>query len=191
MRYDQKEQRKLDIIINSIDIFIVNGYKGTRITDIAKASNMSVGLLFHYFKSKEELYIELIRIATEGTLSAMSIKYDNSVDFFNCFTQYLLDLVQEQPYIAKIYVLLKQATCGGAVPNDAKKLAQGINFLPVILSYIKKGQNERSVRSGSSDALAALYWSSIQGVLEHYATYPNVILPHYNWITDMILIKQD
>lgn len=190
MRYEQKEQRKLDIIINSTDLFITNGYKGTRITDIAKASNMSVGLLFHYYESKEELYIDLIRIATEGTLSAISLDYDSPQDFFCEFTQYLLKLIEKQPYIAKIFVLLKQASCSGEIPEGAKRLAKSINYLPIILSYIKQGQNEKVVRGGSSDALATLYWASLQGIIEYYACYPKVILPDYHWITDMILIEK-
>ena len=58
-RKEQKEQRKIDILYKGLELFVKRGYKNTKITDIADELNISVGLLFHYYNSKEELYYEL------------------------------------------------------------------------------------------------------------------------------------
>ena len=61
-RNDQKQQRRLQILGVALDLFIRRGFSATKISDIAHAADMSVGLLFHYFPSKEALYEELIKL---------------------------------------------------------------------------------------------------------------------------------
>jgi len=51
---------QLKIINVSIDLFSKNGYKKTSIKDISEKSIVSKSLIFHYFKSKKNLYLYLI-----------------------------------------------------------------------------------------------------------------------------------
>ena len=55
-RKEQKERRRQEIINAALELFVSKGYAATKITDIAKRVNMSIGLMFHYFESKEALY---------------------------------------------------------------------------------------------------------------------------------------
>lgn len=48
------EKRKL-IIESSIKVFADKGYHDTRISDIAKHAGIAYGLVYHYFKNKEEI----------------------------------------------------------------------------------------------------------------------------------------
>ncbi|RMA97861.1 TetR/AcrR family transcriptional regulator [Hydrogenothermus marinus] len=50
-----KEQKKEEIVKTACKLFAKNGYYNTTIPDIAEALGMSVGNLYNYFKSKEEL----------------------------------------------------------------------------------------------------------------------------------------
>src|SRR4051794_19108421 len=59
----QREKRKEEILLCSLNIFIKKGFAATKIRDIASELKISTGLFFHYFKSKEEIYEELITIA--------------------------------------------------------------------------------------------------------------------------------
>lgn len=52
-RDEQKEKRRKEILTAGLDLFIRKGYSATKIKDIAEHVGMSVGLLFHYFESKE------------------------------------------------------------------------------------------------------------------------------------------
>ena len=76
-RKEQKEQRRIDILYKGLELFVKRGYKNTKITDIANELNISVGLLFHYYKSKEDLYYELVRLGVEGTNKT---NYDESIN---------------------------------------------------------------------------------------------------------------
>jgi len=62
-RKEQKEERRKAILMTALNLFVKRGYYETKIADIAEAVPMSTGLLFHYFESKEELLLELVKKA--------------------------------------------------------------------------------------------------------------------------------
>jgi len=55
-----KEEKKREIMRVACKLFAEKGYHNTTIPDIAKALNMSVGNLYNYFSSKEELAKEIM-----------------------------------------------------------------------------------------------------------------------------------
>jgi len=46
--------------------FAAKGYDGARVDDIMRDSNVSKNLIYHYFGSKEQLFIEVLETAYEG-----------------------------------------------------------------------------------------------------------------------------
>lgn len=50
------EVRKQEILDTAIQLFFEKGYEKTTISDIAKRMNVSQGLCYRYFSSKEEIY---------------------------------------------------------------------------------------------------------------------------------------
>ena len=69
-RKEQKEEKKQKILMTALTLFVERGYYDTKITDIAAAVPMSTGLMFHYFESKEELLLELVKMGAAGTKAA-------------------------------------------------------------------------------------------------------------------------
>jgi AcrR family transcriptional regulator len=70
------EKRQL-ILETSIRVFAEKGYHDTRISDIAKRAEIAYGLVYHYFKNKEEIldtiflerwgeFIAAVRVIAEG-----------------------------------------------------------------------------------------------------------------------------
>ena len=59
-RPDVSEERKQQIIDAAITAFARNGFHKTRMDDIAEESKISKGLLYWYFKSKEEITIAIL-----------------------------------------------------------------------------------------------------------------------------------
>lgn len=54
------EERKEEILNAAIRVFVRKGYDKTTITDIARESNISQGLCYRYYRSKEALYDEAL-----------------------------------------------------------------------------------------------------------------------------------
>jgi AcrR family transcriptional regulator len=55
------ERRKIEILEVAENLFAEQGYAATRMEDIAKHAEFSVGYLYKFFKNKEDLYGEMLR----------------------------------------------------------------------------------------------------------------------------------
>jgi len=57
---EQKRNRKNQILNAALKVFVVKGYSKTTMDDIVSASKLSKGALYHYYKSKKDLFLSLI-----------------------------------------------------------------------------------------------------------------------------------
>ena len=51
----REEDRRRTILRAAIEVFARKGYHGCRIADVAREAGVAYGLVYHYFKNKEEL----------------------------------------------------------------------------------------------------------------------------------------
>ena len=111
-RQEQKEYRKQEILYAALDLFVKKGYAATKITDIAEKVSMSVGLLFHYFESKEKLYEEALVIMCNPKTKALLLE---TKEFKNAVNLYIVtfEVVPEntvysieEPILKKQYIEL-------------------------------------------------------------------------------------
>jgi len=190
-RDEQKEQRRQLIIFKALELFAKKGYSDTKIGDIAKAANMSVGLMFHYFESKEQLYEELVRMGVEGTNQPMEMNFSNPLDYFTGFLKAMFSYAKEQPWVFYMFVLMAQARRSDGVPAHIKELAMSVNQIEQSAEIIAAGQQYGYFREGDPYALSFAFWSSVQGVMEQIAVTPEMLsgekeLPEAEWIIDII-----
>jgi len=75
---NSKDEKKNQIIKVACELFAKNGYYNTTMPDIANASGMSVGNLYNYFESKEELAKETM--LTVSSLVGEKLSYINSLN---------------------------------------------------------------------------------------------------------------
>lgn len=188
-RKEQKEQRKNQIISVALDLFVKKGYVATKISDIAKAANMSIGLLFHYFESKEKLLEELANIGLQGTQMPLQMEYLDELKFFEVFTSQIISYMQEQPITSKMFVFMAQMQRMEGIPENVKKIVLNVNTIEKTVEIIKAGQEKGLIRKGNPMALSNAYWCSIQGIAEQFAMHPEILLPEAEWIVDIIRAK--
>jgi AcrR family transcriptional regulator len=60
----QVDERRDKLIELGIQLFSTRSYEDISIDDVAAAAGISKGLLYHYFRSKQEFYVETIRAAS-------------------------------------------------------------------------------------------------------------------------------
>lgn len=186
IRQEQKEQRRQKILYAALDLFVTRGYSATKISDIADRASMSVGLMFHYFESKEKLYEELVMQGLEGTAHPAAMDCEKAIDFFRQFTIQLFALMKEHPYIAKMFVLMADAQKSGGTPKPVKEIAMRVNTIEQFVPIIERGQREGSIREGNPLSLSNAFWCCIQGIAEQYAFHPEIDLPKSEWITAIV-----
>src|SRR5258708_29557650 len=62
-----REERRKRLLNVAAQVFARKGLAGTRIADIAAAGEMSQGLIFRYFASKEDVFAAVIERALQGS----------------------------------------------------------------------------------------------------------------------------
>ena len=189
-RKEQKEERKQKILMTALTLFVERGYYDTKITDIAAAVPMSTGLMFHYFESKEELLLELVKMGAAGTKSASSKGMaDVPPDIYlEKFLEQLFSYSKEQPWVFKMLVLMGQAIRSG-MPEEAREVALSVDSVKDTAALIKKGQKAGVFRSGDPSLLSRCFWASVQGVMEEMAMDKAMKAPDPEWIMALLMKK--
>ncbi len=73
-----KEEKKNSIIEKALKLFSQKGFYNTTIPDIASSMKMSVGNMYNYFSSKEELAKFAIKYSTN--IIAIELREINNMD---------------------------------------------------------------------------------------------------------------
>ena len=58
------DKRRAQLLELGIDLFTEHAYEDISIDDLAEEAGISKGLLYHYFRSKREFYVETVRAAS-------------------------------------------------------------------------------------------------------------------------------
>lgn len=58
--HNVRRDRREDILKASLSLFAAKGFHGTSMRDIARAANLTEGLIYHYFASKRDLFRAII-----------------------------------------------------------------------------------------------------------------------------------
>lgn len=189
IREEQKEKRRNEILMAGLELFIRKGYAATKISDIAKKVGMSVGLMFHYFESKEKLYEELIRYGISGPMNTMAPTELEPLAFFEQAAKQIFQYIKDQPFIANMFVLMSQAYFNDAAPQSVKDMLKDFDIYTPTILLIQKGQATGTIRDGNPHALAIAYWCSIQGIAEIMAMNPEFPCPESEWVVDILRKK--
>jgi len=102
-----KETKKNNIIENSLKLFSQKGFYNTTIPDIAKSMKMSVGNMYNYFSSKEELAKYAIKYSTK--IIAAELREVNNMDVSSkekifIFTRKYFENVKKSPEIIEYFL---------------------------------------------------------------------------------------
>lgn len=172
-----RDLRSASILAAALRLFAVKGLAATKISEIAATSNSSQGLVYHYFKSKEEMFVELIRDAFARLnqaclgLEAMDLPPHQKIEFA---LSELLKGFSQHPDAARMHMLIAQATMSQAIPDQAAAIIKSQNMLPyeVVERIMAAGQKDGSItKDRPAKELALLFWTTIKGLAMHKAAH--------------------
>jgi AcrR family transcriptional regulator len=76
----EREARIRTILEAAIELFSEKGYESTTMEEIAKRAELSKGLLYFYFDSKEEIFIKIVEEAYDRLLPRLRILKGEKLD---------------------------------------------------------------------------------------------------------------
>ena len=104
---NDRENRKNQILNAAFEVFVNKGYAKTTMDDIVASSNLSKGALYHYYKSKKELFLSLIdhwEIYTFKDFYDKKSQNKKASDILRFFGENVINTLNEKKhaYIAEI-----------------------------------------------------------------------------------------
>jgi TetR/AcrR family fatty acid metabolism transcriptional regulator len=120
------------------------GYHQARITDIAQAAGISYGLVYHYFKSKSDLFDAILEEWWTGLFSMMDEWDENSSaihEKLGAIVRYFLDEYEKRSDLVHIFI--------------TEISRSSANLTPVRLKWIKEfmGRIEKTIADAQADKI--------------------------------------
>ena len=165
------------------EVFAEHGYAKTSIEKVARRASLSVGAIYLYFRSKEDLYISLL----EETLSSFSAEFQRIASHPELAPRAQLEsawrtLVQWAGTDVEGTRTLRLF----AQPNIRKQLSQEVaetssarlrEILGALATIVQSGIHARDYRIGDAGHAAQLLWTVFLGLLAANDIGANLDLP--------------
>ncbi|WP_026677887.1 TetR/AcrR family transcriptional regulator [Fictibacillus gelatini] len=161
-----RDERREQIKAAAIQVFARKGIISAKMSMIAETAGISNGLLYHYFKSKDELFISLVEEAMAETEAAIQSIYELSgtpIEKIKALTAEILD-ESGAPY----FMLIHQARTSDGVPEKVKQLLEQYSmdtFIDRLLQLFQEGQLAGEFLEGDPRELIACYLSVLSGIM--------------------------
>lgn len=164
-----RDEMRNKILHSSMLYFAKNGFSGTKISDLAKHIGIGQGTIYVYFKSKEDLFKEIYKMANSDSdikkLKLLSAIPVSAREKLHRLSKSLLDMLNKDENFAAAVALNEQMLLEMTEDSSVNDTTYQTDYYTYTAKIIKQGQREGSVVEGSAIKLADYYW----GVIYLYA----------------------
>jgi TetR/AcrR family fatty acid metabolism transcriptional regulator len=138
---------KRSIILDSaIKVFARTGYHGSRVSDIAREAGIAYGLVYHYFKNKEEILHTIFEERWGGFLEAVEAIADApspTEDKLVSVAALILNAYRVRPDWVKVLVLELQRSSRITEPDQIRAVGR---LFQVMARIVRAGQASGELR---------------------------------------------
>jgi AcrR family transcriptional regulator len=165
----ERTTEKRDLILQAaVRVFARKGYHTCRVGDIAEEAGVAHGLLYHYFRSKEEV-LETIFRETWGELLAEAARIEASDEHalakLRALAAYILGSWRRDP--ERIGVLVREVARSPEVGRRVDEIAEVFRAIKHILD---RGQERGELRTDVDSRLATwVFYGAIEELLTGWA----------------------
>ena len=162
------EERKQEIVDTARELFIKNGFDKTQMADISKKMNVAQGLVYHYFKSKTEIYYAVIdSIVEEKTQIAKKVLVDmkgSALDKIKALT------ASHQPFDDNEGLINRLVNDPAIIEYTRRKMST--SFIPLLLSLIEQGNADGSYSCKYPKETALFILQGMAGIAAELSSSP-------------------
>lgn len=188
MRSATKEK----IIAAGLQVFSHKGLAATSIQEIASRAGISVGLMYHYYGSKEELFSELVETAVSLAAESTQTRFESDLspaEKITGFSNEVIGDIAGSDWMSQVYLLMVHYMLVVDSPEKASEIREkGLAPLENLKHTIIEGQQRGEIRSGNPMEMAALYFAAIQGLAISKLTMgDHFVLPNPDLLSGLLL----
>lgn len=154
-QFDQlKDERKASILKHALPLFALKPQKDITIDLISQSAKCSHGLVYHYFKSTDEIFEEIKNskayLSLYEKLTAINSDDETYSQIVEIVKRFLEISSQKKDIVAYALIIIN---------DDSKK-----SFYSSFLKLIEKGQNERVITGGNPKDIADCFFLLLKGI---------------------------
>lgn len=173
-----KDKRKIQVLDSALKLFAIKGLAATKISDIAKDAGFSQGLVYHYFKSKNEIFTALIKNAFNSLIEACMLLDNMEMEPLDKIAFAYEELIKgwmKDKGTTRNHLLIANASISDSIPAEAQQVINESYKVPydILQKIIEAGQKDGSIAKNSSKELAMMFWSTINGLAIYRAVHEN------------------
>ncbi|MBC5773354.1 TetR/AcrR family transcriptional regulator [Pontibacter sp. KCTC 32443] len=164
----RREASKNLIIETALQLFSQKGFDKTSIRTIAETAGISLGLMYNYFKSKDELLVEIFKQGYED-IKASLLKTDNDQTPQTSIEHHIRQTIKILKEKKDFWKLLH------GIRMQSEVVKQLVNQMNEQTSFIKTQIKKNLVEASIPfpDLEAKLLFASIDGMAHHFLLYDN------------------
>ena len=157
---------RIPLILNSaIKVFSKKGFEAARMEDIAKTAKLSVGGVYWYYKSKEEIIIAIMEQLIDKDVKDLRVLLEAEGSVRARLEAYIsLSIEAAQEYIPITYELYSLAHRNAKVKNHIRAFLQ--TYHSVLEQFIQQGIDRKEFKSVKAREAALTLAALYEGTLE-------------------------
>ncbi|MCL2176947.1 MAG: TetR/AcrR family transcriptional regulator [Firmicutes bacterium] len=166
-RAKAKEITRERILNAAVVLFSRNGFSATSVQDIARGAGISVGLMYNHYKTKEDVFLELVK---QALLEIRELKHmleanECPLVVYTTLCDEIILAFKTSEELSMWFSLLSRPL---ALGNEEDLTKDFINyhksFVDVLSAFIKKGQGAGKFKAGCPKKMAQFFKATLQGL---------------------------
>jgi TetR/AcrR family fatty acid metabolism transcriptional regulator len=153
---ESEPEKRRAILHAAIKVFADRGYHGCRIADVAKQAGVAYGLVYHYFRDKEELlesvfaeqwtiFITALRAIRDGPGSAP--------EQLASICRFAIDVFRTAPAAVRVLLLEAAHTPDAFRAGSTRRTFE--EAIDIVAGIVRRGQQRGEVRAGVDPVVAS------------------------------------
>ena len=152
----------------ALELFASRGFKGTSIRDIAKAMNMSISNIYHYFGSKEGILVDLYKTSSERLINGLkeaSLKDLPPLELYRLLLGAHVRFFEKYPNESKLFAI-DPAQLSPAILPSIREVRREV--LLIYIGVLEKLQEVGALRTKNLRVLALNAFAVLNWPLRWY-----------------------
>jgi len=170
-----REDRNKLIREGAVKLFASKGFFATTITDIAKEVSMAQGLIYHYYKSKDDIYLDVISRALDMMNEAVQGLRQSDQPAEEKIKAAIIELfktIKTSDRFNHTVKIITNARNSTAIPEPVKQILDEKRDIPyhVLAEIFEQGQRDGRIVEGDPYELSIVFWTFINGLAIYKST---------------------
>lgn len=172
-RYAKGIAKQEEILRTALEVYANGGHKGTSLRDLADAAGLSQAGLLHYFGSKEQLFVEILRARDDVDTAALEDTSD-VISVLIAVVRHNLDV----PGLVELYAEVSVAAADPDHPGHEFFVERYRALRELIRGQVEKLQDEGRVdRALDPEGVATLMLAAADGLQTQWMLDPGIDMP--------------